>query len=270
MFTHRFDFTHQSIGVEVLVDSRVVAMLRRCFLFERCGRSCQERKIDVGFVAGGRAAQSLPLHPIEARHQVTRTPGASRRSAQRRPHKSRRIVVARGRASVGIMQHVPQQSDVRNGQAQRVDLAEAPLVGKGGHARAQLLESWVDAEHAFAFAYIGGESGRRVQQLHLEGGRLRLLRLMLRLVLRLLQPLWKWSLRCGVLVVGLRQHGMSGLVVVVRGVRNSSEVHLRDKLVILFVEEALRLGYVLLHSVSRQPRSQRFPSSSHGARSPYL
>lgn len=51
---------------------------------------------------------------------------------------------------------VPEQGDVGGGQAQRVDLGEAFLVGERGHVAAQLVEGRVDAEHPPPLAEVGG------------------------------------------------------------------------------------------------------------------
>lgn len=51
---------------------------------------------------------------------------------------------------------VPEEGDVGDGQAERVDLGQALLVGEGGHAAAELVEGRVDAEHHPALAEVGG------------------------------------------------------------------------------------------------------------------
>lgn len=48
-----------------------------------------------------------------------------------------------------------EQSDVRYGQPQSVDLGQPLLVGECWHMTAQLLERRVDAEHALALADVG-------------------------------------------------------------------------------------------------------------------
>ena len=50
------------------------------------------------------------------------------------------------------MQHLPQQGDVGDGQAQGVDLGEALLVRKGGHVATQLFKGRVD----------GGAAGEKI------------------------------------------------------------------------------------------------------------
>ena len=42
----------------------------------------------------------------------------------------------------------PEEGDVRDGEAERVDLGEALLVGEGRHVQPQLLERRVDARCA--------------------------------------------------------------------------------------------------------------------------
>ena len=42
----------------------------------------------------------------------------------------------------------PEEGDVRDGEAERVDLGEALLVGEGRHVQPQLLERRVDARRA--------------------------------------------------------------------------------------------------------------------------
>ena len=64
-------------------------------------------------------------------------------------------VAAQGALHVGEWvavrrQQLPQQSDVRDGQAQRVDLGQPLLVWERGHVHAQLVERRVDAAESQA------------------------------------------------------------------------------------------------------------------------
>ncbi len=61
--------------------------------------------------------------------------------------------------AVGRVQDLPEEGDVGDGQAERVDLAQPLLVREGGNVQAELLEGSVDA--AGAEPRGGGGGGRR-------------------------------------------------------------------------------------------------------------
>lgn len=80
----------------------------------------------------GDISASLPLPAPHSTLHTWLCHGRARSLLQRATDESQRVNIS--------SEEVSEQSDVRNGQTQRVDLGHALLVGKCGHVLAQLLQ----------------------------------------------------------------------------------------------------------------------------------